>query len=90
VVESETVKKVDEEGNVQSGSRTSETQKRGGIGAAAGAILGGIIGGGKGAVLGAVLGGAAGVGTVYIEGDKDLILEPGTEMIIRVERGRVR
>lgn len=90
VVESETVKKVDEEGNVQSGSRSSESQKRGGIGAAAGAILGGIIGGGKGAVLGAVLGGAAGVGTVYVEGDKDLILEPGTEMIIRTERGRVR
>lgn len=90
VVESETVKKVDEEGNVQSGSRTSESQKRGGIGAAAGAILGGIIGGGKGAVLGAVIGGAAGVGTVYVEGDKDLILEPGTEMIIRTERGRVR
>jgi hypothetical protein len=90
VVESETVKKVDEEGNVQSGSRSSDSQKRGGIGAAAGAILGGIIGGGKGAVLGAVIGGAAGVGTVYVEGDKDLILEPGTEMIIRTERGRVR
>lgn len=90
VVESETVKKVDEEGNVQSGSRSTESQKRGGIGAAAGAIIGGIIGGGKGAVLGAVLGGAAGVGTVYVEGDKDLILDPGTEMIIRVERGRVR
>jgi hypothetical protein len=90
VVESEKVKKVDEEGNVQSGSRSTESQKRGGIGAAAGAILGGIIGGGKGAILGAVLGGAAGVGTVYVEGDKDLILEPGTEMIIRTERGRVR
>ncbi|HXG94431.1 MAG TPA: hypothetical protein VNN73_18960 [Blastocatellia bacterium] len=90
VVESETVKKVDEEGNVQSGSRTSDSKTRGGVGAAAGAIIGGIAGGAKGAILGAIIGGAAGVGTVYVEGDKDLILEPGTEMIIRTERGRVR
>jgi hypothetical protein len=90
VVESESVKKIDEEGNVQSGSRTTDSKIRGGAGAAAGAIIGGIIGGGKGAVLGAILGGAAGVGTVYVEGGKDLILEPGTEMIIRTERTRAR
>jgi hypothetical protein len=90
VIESETVKKVDEEGNVQTGSRSKDSQIRGGAGAAAGAIIGGIIGGGKGAVLGAVLGGAAGVGTVYVEGNKELVLEPGTEMIIRTERTRVR
>lgn len=90
VIESETVKKVDEEGNVQTGSRSKDSQVRGGAGAAAGAIIGGIIGGGKGAVLGAVLGGAAGVGTVYVEGTKELILDPGTEMIIRTERTRPR
>ena len=90
VVESETVKKVDEEGNVQSGSRSTDSKIRGGAGAAAGAIIGGIVGGAKGAVLGAILGGAAGVGTVYVEGGKDLILEPGTEMIIRTERTRSR
>jgi hypothetical protein len=90
VIESETVKKVDEEGNVQTGSRSKESQVRGGAGAAAGAIIGGIIGGGKGAVLGAVLGGAAGVGTVYVEGTKELILDPGTEMIIRTDRTRPR
>lgn len=83
VYESENVKKVDEEGHVESGSRTRDSEVRGGIGAAAGAILGGIIGGGKGAVVGLILGGAAGVGSVYVEGDKDLILEPGTEMVIR-------
>lgn len=83
VYESENVKKVDEEGHVESGSRTKDSEVRGGIGAAAGAILGGIIGGGKGAVIGLILGGAAGVGSVYVEGDKDLILEPGTEMVIR-------
>jgi hypothetical protein len=86
VIESETVKEVDEEGNVRSGSRSKDSQVRGGAGAAAGAILGGIIGGVKGAVLGAVIGGAAGVGTVYIEGNKDLILDPGTEMVIRTDR----
>jgi outer membrane lipoprotein SlyB len=83
VYESENVKKVDEEGHVESGSRTKDSEVRGGIGAAAGAILGGIIGGGKGAVIGLLLGGAAGVGSVYVEGNKDLILEPGTEMVIR-------
>ncbi len=83
VYESENVKKVDEEGHVESGSRTKDSEIRGGVGAAAGAILGGIIGGGKGAVIGLLLGGAAGVGSVYVEGDKDLILDPGTEMVIR-------
>lgn len=86
VIESETVKEVDQEGNVRSGSRSKDSQVRGGAGAAAGAILGGIIGGVKGAVLGAVIGGAAGVGTVYIEGNKDLVLDPGTEMVVRTDR----
>jgi outer membrane lipoprotein SlyB len=90
IIESETVKTVDEEGNVKSGSRTKESQTRGAIGGAAGAIIGGIAGGVKGAVLGAIIGGAAGVGTVYIEGNKELILDPGTEMVIRTERTRTR
>jgi hypothetical protein len=90
IIESETVKEVDEEGNVKTGSRTKESQTRGAIGGAAGAIIGGITGGVKGAVLGAIIGGAAGVGTVYIEGNKELILEPGTEMVIRTERTRTR
>jgi len=78
VYESENVKQVDEEGNVETGSRTKDSQVRGGVGAAAGAILGGIAGGGKGAVLGAIIGGAAGVGTVAVEGNKDLILDKTT------------
>jgi outer membrane lipoprotein SlyB len=86
VFESENVKTVDEEGTIQSGSRSSDSKKRGGIGAAGGAIIGGIVGGVTGAIVGAVIGGAAGVGTVAIEGNKDLILEPGTEMQIRVSR----
>jgi hypothetical protein len=89
VIESENVKKVDEEGQVESGSRTKDSTVRGGVGATAGAIIGGIAGGAKGAILGAILGGAAGVGTVYVEGNKDLILDRGTEMVIRTA-GRTR
>jgi hypothetical protein len=90
IFESETVKEVDEEGNVRSGSRTKDSQVRGGVGATAGAIIGAIAGGVKGAILGAVIGGGAGVGTVAIEGKKDIILDSGTEMIIRTDRSRAR
>jgi hypothetical protein len=90
VYESENVKRVDEEGRVESGSRTRDSEVRGGIGAAAGAIIGGIVGGGKGALIGLIVGGAAGVGTVYVDGNKDLVLEPGTEMVIRVANSRER
>ncbi len=90
VYESENVKRVDEEGRVETGSRTRDSEIRGGVGAAAGAILGGIIGGGKGALIGLIVGGAAGVGTVYVDGNKDLVLDPGTEMVIRVASSRER
>lgn len=90
VYESENVKRVDEEGRIETGSRTRDSEVRGGIGAAAGAIIGGIVGGGKGAVIGLIVGGAAGVGTVYVDGNKDLILDPGTEMVIRVANSRER
>jgi outer membrane lipoprotein SlyB len=83
VIRTEAVKKVDEEGNIESESRTTESEKRGVIGAAAGAIIGGIAGGGKGALIGILLGGAAGVGTVYVEGNNDLILDTGAELVIR-------
>ena len=86
IYESENVKRVDEEGKIESGSRTKDSEVRGGIGAAAGAIIGGLAGGGKGALIGILLGGAAGVGTVYVEGNKDLILDRGTEMLIQVEQ----
>jgi outer membrane lipoprotein SlyB len=83
VYESETVKTVDEEGNVETGSRTKDTATRSVGGAALGAIIGGIAGGGKGAAIGAVIGAGVGVGSVYIQDGKDLILEPGTEILIR-------
>ena len=83
VYQTESVKEVDEEGNVVSGDRTKDTAVRTGGGAVLGAVLGGVIGGGKGAAIGAVLGGAAGAGSVIYQGSKDLQLYPGTEMLIR-------
>jgi hypothetical protein len=53
-------------------------------------VIGGIVGGGKGAVIGAILGGAAGVGSIYVEGNKDLILDPGTEMVIKTAGSHAR
>ena len=78
--------KTDEEGGVQSGSRTNQTLKRGGIGAAAGAIIGGIAGGGKGAAIGLILGGAGGAGSLAVQGSKELKLDSGTEMLVHVTR----
>jgi hypothetical protein len=83
VYQSESVKTVDEEGNVETSSRTKDTATRGAGGAALGAIIGGIAGGGKGAAIGAAIGGGVGVGSVYIQGGKELILDPGTEILIR-------
>jgi hypothetical protein len=78
--------KTDEEGGVQSESRGKQTLKRSGIGATAGAIIGGIAGGGKGAAIGLILGGAGGAGSVAINGSKELKIESGTEMLVHVTR----
>jgi hypothetical protein len=78
--------RADNEGGVESGSRTNQALKRGGIGAAGGAILGAIVGGGKGAAIGLILGGAGGAGSLAIQGSKELRIESGTEMLIRVTR----
>lgn len=78
--------RADNEGGVESGSRTKQTVKRGAIGAGAGAILGAIIGGGKGAAIGLLVGGAGGAGSLAVNGSKELKLESGTEMLVRVTR----
>jgi len=78
--------RADEEGGVQSSSRSKQTLKRGAIGAGAGAILGGIIGGGKGAGIGLLIGGAGGVGSLVVQGSKELKLESGTELLVHVTR----
>jgi len=76
----------DNEGGIESGSRTKQTIKRGAIGAGAGAVLGAIVGGGKGAAIGLLIGGAGGAGSLAVQGSKELKLESGTEMIVRVTR----
>src|SRR5437899_5042087 len=78
--------RADEEGGVQSESRGKQTLKRSGIGATAGAIIGGIAGGGKGAAIGLILGGAGGAGSIAMQGGKELKLESGTEMLVHVTR----
>jgi hypothetical protein len=78
--------KADEEGGVESKSRGNQTLKRSGIGATAGAIIGGIAGGGKGAAIGLILGGAGGAGSLAMKGSKELKLESGTEMLVHVTR----
>ena len=78
--------RTDQEGGVQSESRGNQTLKRSGIGATAGAIIGGIAGGGKGAAIGLIVGGAGGAGSLAVKGSKELRLESGTEMLVRVTR----
>jgi hypothetical protein len=78
--------RADTEGGVQSSSRGRQTLKRSGIGAAAGAIIGGIAGGGKGAGIGLLIGGAGGAGSLAIKGSKELKLDSGTEMLVHVTR----
>jgi hypothetical protein len=78
--------RADNEGGVESGSRSKQTMKRAGIGAAGGAILGAIVGGGKGAAIGLILGGAGGAGSLAVQGSKELKLESGTEMLVHVTR----
>jgi len=78
--------RADNEGGVESGSRTNQTVKRAGIGAGVGAIIGGIAGGGKGAAIGLLVGGAGGAGSLAIKGSKELKIESGTEMLVHVTR----
>lgn len=78
--------RADNEGGVESGSRTNQTVKRAGIGATVGAIVGGIAGGGKGAAIGLIIGGAGGAGSLAVKGSKELKIESGTEMLVHVTR----
>ncbi len=74
--------RVDNEGTVRGDSQTRETAKRGGIGAALGAVIGAIAGGGKGAAIGAVIGGGAGAGSVAVQGKEDIELQQGSVITI--------
>jgi hypothetical protein len=82
----DSVKEVDEEGNVKSGSKGKTTAVRTGGGAALGAIVGAIAGGGKGAAIGAAVGAGAGAASTAIQGSNKVKLESGTEILIRTTR----
>jgi hypothetical protein len=69
---------IDKENAVKSGSQTTDTVVRSGVGAAIGAIIGGLTGGEKGAAIGAVIGAGAGSGSVLLEGRENLELAGGT------------
>jgi outer membrane lipoprotein SlyB len=86
IYDADSESKVDEEGRVQSGGRGKQTLKRSGIGAVAGAVIGGLAGGGKGAAIGMIVGGAAGAGSIAVQGSKELKLDNGAEILIRVNR----
>jgi len=57
-----------------------------GIGAGAGAIVGGIIDGGKGAGIGGLIGGATGTGVVLTNKGKEVELDAGTRVTVRLTR----
>jgi hypothetical protein len=80
---------VDPEGGVRGRSSTKDDVAKVGAGAGIGAIIGGIAGGGKGAVIGAIIGGGAGTAGAMTQRGKDIRLEPGQQLRIRVtSRGR--
>jgi len=79
----DSIKTADNEGNIESANKTRDILIRAGGGAALGAIIGAIAKGSKGAIIGAIIGAGVGAGSVFIQGDKDLILDNGTEMSVR-------
>jgi hypothetical protein len=76
--------KVDVEGAIESGGRGRTSLEHTGIGAGAGALLGGIFGGGKGAGIGSIIGGVGGLGTTAFKGHQKITLSSGLEMLIRI------
>jgi hypothetical protein len=77
---------VDAEGGVRGRDTTKEDVAKVGGAAGVGAIIGAIAGGGKGAVIGAVIGGGAATGGLMTQRGKDIRLEPGQQLRIRVNR----
>ena len=86
VLGEDSAKKVDAEGNIESGSKGKTTAVRSGGGAAAGAVIGAIAGGGKGAAIGAAIGAGVGAGSTYIQGSNKVKLDAGTEILIKSTR----
>ncbi len=74
--------RVDDESTLKGDNQTTNTAKRGGIGAGIGAIIGAIAGGGKGAAIGAVIGAGGGAGSVAVQGREDVVLQLGSTITI--------
>jgi hypothetical protein len=55
-----------------------------GVGAAAGAVVGGIVGGGKGAAVGSAVGGGAGTAVVLSQRGEEVSLPAGTTLTVRL------
>jgi hypothetical protein len=55
-----------------------------GVGAGAGAVIGGILGGGDGAAIGAAIGGGAGTGVVLATKGQEMRLGPGADVSTRL------
>ncbi|CAN5311697.1 hypothetical protein BH20ACI2_BH20ACI2_07220 [soil metagenome] len=69
---------VDNESTLKGDNQTTNTAKRGGIGAGIGAVIGAIAGGGKGAAIGAIIGAGGGAGSVVVQGREDVVLQVGS------------
>jgi hypothetical protein len=64
----------------------AETAKHAGTGAAVGAVLGGIFGGGSGILRGGAAGAAAGTAGVLLSHKKDLVLDQGETISLRLDQ----
>jgi hypothetical protein len=71
---------------IEGDGSTSGDLKRIGGGAAAGAVVGGILGGKGGAAKGAVVGGAAGTAASLLKRAPDVTLTAGSELLVRLDR----
>jgi hypothetical protein len=74
--------RVDNESTLKGDNQTTNTAKRGGIGAGLGAVIGAIAGGGKGAAIGAIIGASGGAGSVAIQGRDDVVLQVGSTVTV--------
>lgn len=75
---------VDSEGGVKGRDSTRDDISKVGASTGIGAIIGAIVGGGKGAAIGAAIGGAAGTSSVLTKRGKDVRLDRGQQLKIRV------
>jgi hypothetical protein len=80
---------VDAEGGVKGRDSTKDDATKVGAATGIGAIIGAIAGGGKGAAIGAIIGGGAGTAGIMTQRGRDLRLEQGQQMRIRVSTDTV-